>query len=440
MVGSGPGFFDVPTNARYALRDVRLPASVLLNGGKNIGDYQSADMLIENGIIVAVEPVGTFPDSLGPDLRSSMVLPCLIDCHAHLDKAHIATRAPNSVGDIPGALEVAAKDREQNWSADDVRKRMEFGLRIAYAHGVRAIRTHLDSQGPQAGISFGVFREMRERWAGRVEVQASSLVALDVFLREDGRSLADGVAASGGNLGCATRLAGHEEKFSGEVFDKALGNLFDLAMERNLDLDLHVDETEDPSARTLAAVARMAREKDFGGRILCGHCCSLAKQSDAIVEETILAVREAGISIVSLPLANMHLQDRHPSRTPRWRGVTLLKELKAAGVPVAIGGDNVRDPFYPYGDHDMLDTFSQAVKILHLDHPFADWLQSASVAPAEIMGLRVKGMIGVGEPADMIVIKARDICELIARPQFDRVVIRNGRQISTTLPDYRELD
>jgi hypothetical protein len=42
-------------------------------------------------------------------------------------------------------------------------------------------------------------------------------------------------------------------------------------------------------------------------------------------------------------------------RTPRWRGVTLLHELKAAGVPVAIASDNTRDQFYAYGDLDMLE-------------------------------------------------------------------------------------
>ena len=64
-------------------------------------------------------------------------------------------------------------------------------------------------------------------------------------------------------------------------------------------------------------------------------------------------------------------------RTPRWRGVTLLHEMKAAGLRVAVAGDNCRDPFYAYGDHDMLETFTNAVKILHLDHPLGDWIASA---------------------------------------------------------------
>ena len=136
----------------------------------------------------------------------------------------------------------------------------------------------------------------------------------------------------------------------------------------------------------------------------------------------------------------MYLQDRsQEARTPRWRGVTVLHEMKARGLRVAVAGDNCRDPFYAYGDHDMLDTFTQAVKILHLDHPLGDWIRAATETPAAIMGLD-RGTLKVGGPADLLVLKARSYSEMLARSQFDRTVIRAGRAIDTTLPDYRELD
>src|SRR5207248_2671746 len=83
-------------------------------------------------------------------------------------------------------------------------------------------------------------------------------------------------------------------------------------------------------------------------------------------------VAEAGIAIVSLPMCNLFLQDRTPGRTPRWRGVALLHEIRARGIRVAIASDNCRDPFYGYGDHDMLEVFREAVRIAHLDRLIAD--------------------------------------------------------------------
>ncbi|MFM8299776.1 MAG: cytosine deaminase, partial [Microcystis aeruginosa] len=42
--------------------------------------------------------------------------------------------------------------------------------------------------------------------------------------------------------------------------------------------------------------------------------------------------------------------------------------------------------------------------------------------------------------ANLLIFKARYFSELLSRPQWDRLVIRRGLSIDTTLPDYQELD
>ncbi len=435
-----PRFFEPPAGSRFALRNVTAPACLLPVFDSATTDLCRVDLLVDNGTIVAVEPNGTLPVALGPDLDGSMVLPGLTDCHTHLDKGHIWPRRPNVTGDSDGAAGATSEDRQARWTADDVRRRMEFGLAAAYAHGVVAIRTHLDSLAPQASISFPVFCDMRDRWAGRIDLQASSIAPLDIFLGEEGRELADIVVRSGGQLGCATSFRAIENVPLPPEFDVAMTNLFALARERGLNVDLHVDETGDPGVSALIRIAQIASRVKFTGKILCGHCCSLALQSEDRIRETIDACLAAGIDIVSLPTVNMYLQGRRADVTPRWRGVTLLHEMKARGLRVAVAGDNVRDPFYAYGDHDMLDTFTQAVKIVQLDCPIGDWIKAATVNPAAIMGLSNHGTLQPGVPADLIVVSARNYSELLSRNQFDRVVVRRGRAIDTTLPDYRQLD
>ncbi|VTU14746.1 cytosine deaminase [Variovorax sp. RA8] len=436
-------FFEPPATSRYALRKLSAPRCLLpgdFAGSGADSELAAIDLLVDQGRVAAIEPAGTLPAELGPDLDASMVLPGLLDCHTHLDKGHIWPRQANPTGDGAGASMATQRDRQARWHAEDVRRRMEFGLATAYAKGVVAIRTHLDSLAPQAAISFPVFREVRERWAGRIALQVSSIAPLDIFLAEEGRHLADIVAESGGRLGCVTRSTRHPGDPMPPDLDEALARVFQLAAERGLDLDLHVDESTDPRARALIRVARTAAAQDFAGRILCGHCTALALQTDEFIEETIAACKDAGIDIVSLPTVNMYLQDRSPAgRTPRWRGVTVLHEMKAHGLRVAVAGDNCRDPFYAYGDHDMLDTFTQAVKILHLDHPLSDWIRAASETPAAIMGLDL-GLLKPGMAADLLVLKARNYSEMLSRTQFDRTVLRAGRAIDTTPPDYRLLD
>jgi cytosine/creatinine deaminase len=136
----------------------------------------------------------------------------------------------------------------------------------------------------------------------------------------------------------------------------------------------------------------------------------------------------------------MYLQDRQPHRTPRWRGVTLAAELSRAGVSVAIGGDNCRDAWFPFGDHDMLDTLQQAVRVFQFDDPIADAVAMAAPIPSDIIRGGTLGRLTVRGSADLILLSARSLNEAMCRPQSDRIVIRNGRRLTETLPDYEELD
>lgn len=211
-------------------------------------------------------------------------------------------------------------------------------------------------------------------------------------------------------------------------------------MRHGLDIDLHVDESVDPAAATLEAVARATLRHGFAGRVTCGHCCSLSVQPEEQVARVIARVAEAGIAIVSLPHVNQHLQDRAPGRTPRLRGVTLLHELRAAGMPVLVGGDNIRDPFFAFGDHDMLEVFGDAVRIGHLGLPFADWCAAVSRVPSQALRFAHAATIGAGRAADLVVFRARSMDELLACRRAERRVIRGGRFVEATLPDHRELD
>ena len=310
---------------------------------------------------------------------------------------------------------------------------MEFALKCAYARGTRAIRTHLDSVGAQPGISFPVFSAARERWRGRIDLQASPLFGVDaVFEPGHMETIEEMVGAHGSKLlGAVTYMIPR--------LQEALDALFSLAERRGWDLDFHVDESADPQARSLEVVAETALARRFAGKILVGHCCSLARQDDGVRERVIAKVSRAGIAVVSLPMCNMFLQDRHAGRTPRWRGVTALHELKAAGAETMIASDNIRDSFYAYGDLDMLEVWREGVRILHLDYPFADWAEAVSAAPARVMRVDPP-RLARGEPADMILTQARDFTELFSRPQADRVVVRDGVALDAVAPSYAELD
>ena len=353
--------------------------------------------------------------------------------HTHIDKGHIWPRRTNPDGTFAAALEAVAADRGANWAADDVARRMEFSLRCAYAHGTSLLRTHLDSAAPQHRISWPVFVEARARWAGRIDLQAVSIMAIDQMADDAyATELVSLIKASGGVLGAVT--------FMIPELDALLDRMMRMAADAGLDLDFHVDETGDPTARSLRAIAEAAIRNRFPGRIVAGHCCSLAMQPEAEADATMDRVAEAGIAVVSLPMCNLYLQDRVPGRTPRWRGVTLLHELAARGVAVSVASDNTRDPFYAYGDLDVIEVFRQAGRIVHLDHPQNGWAGAVARTPATVLRRNDHGAIGAGRGADLVLFRARTWTELLSRPQSERTVLRSGVAIDRALPDYRELD
>ncbi|BAQ64748.1 cytosine deaminase [Geminocystis sp. NIES-3709] len=412
----------------YWLKNVHIPTCLINEEGfirQTRENLSLCDIQIHKGKVTQIIP--SHVDTIGIDLQKSILLPCFVDIHTHLDKGHTFERSPNLQGNFETALEMVKQDAIY-WNEEDLYQRMNFGLQCSYSHGTIALRTHLDCHDTQADISLTVWQQLRKEWQDKITLQGVSLVSLDYFLTEAGVKLADKIAEVEGILGGVA--------YMNSDIDKQLENIFQLAIERNLDLDFHCDENGDMYSVCLQKIAKTALKFNFTNNILCGHCCSLSVQPQGVVQKTINLVREANINIVSLPMCNLYLQDRQENITPTWRGITRVKELKEAGVKIAFASDNCRDPFFAFGDHDMLEVFNQSVRIAHLDTPYGDWIASVSRIPADLMGLSSFGRIGVNLPADFIIFKARYFSELLSRPQCDRILIRHGRIVDRTLPNY----
>ncbi|RWD60185.1 MAG: cytosine deaminase [Mesorhizobium sp.] len=427
----------IPVSTSYHLANVRVHRSLTpgLAATFDADGFALADMTVANGKISSIVAHGKSKAlAEAVDLGGRIVLPCFVDCHTHIDKGHIWPRKPNPDGTFMSALNATGADRAARWNAEDVARRMDFSLRSAYAHGTKALRTHLDSVAPQEEISWPVFETMRETWRGRIDLQAACLLGIE-GVRDKAwfERLAKRVAVAKGVLGVVTYMVPDLEELLDQVFAQAI--------KHGLDLDFHADETDDVAAISLKKIAEASLWNGFDGNILVGHCCSLSRQPDLEVLDTLDKVAKAGLAVVSLPMCNLYLQDRRNNQTtPRWRGVTLLHEMKARGIKVAVASDNTRDPFYAYGDLDMLEVYRMATRILHFDHPVGDWPKAVAATPAEVMRLEGVGTLAVGGNADFIVFKGRNWTELLSRPESDRIVVRDGRAIERKLPDYAELD
>jgi imidazolonepropionase-like amidohydrolase len=110
-----------------------------------------------------------------------------------------------------------------------------------------------------------------------------------------------------------------------------------------------------------------------------------------------------------------------------------LRQLQAAGVVVAMGSDNVQDPWYPGGAFDPVELL-RLVPLLSHQLPWQRrGLVPFTTAAARLLDLPWDGVLREGSPADLLVLGCSGWGELLQRPP-QRRVLRNGRWLPPPEP------
>lgn len=368
-----------------------------------------------NGATVAITVAGGLIASItpAPGPARAVILPLPVEPHVHLDKTHTIHRCRATKPGLFGAIEAMQNDFA-HWTEADLRARITRGMQDAFANGVTALRSHVDWNAPGVPLSWAVMGEVAQDWQGRITLQRAALSGLDVIGDPDlGPPIAAQVAADGAVLGCF--IYRHAD------IPERLERVFRLAVQHGLRLDFHVDEGLEPEANAFDHIVALTALHGMGGRVLCGHACSLSIRPADQVARVMDAAARAGVALTVNPTTNLYLQDMQPGRTPRLRGLAPMQELRAAGVAVLLGCDNVRDPFYPFGSYDPVEMLRLACLAAHLNP--ADWLDAITTAPAAAMGLP-SPRIAVGEPADFITIDGTDWTEALSSARAPRHIHR----------------
>lgn len=350
-----------------------------------------------------------------------LVTPLFADIHVHLDKTftirRIAENGGAKVDCLFDAIDLMSTDRK-NWSEADIRARATRGLEAAFEQGVGAMRSHVDWTTPEVPTAWPVLNELRQEWKDRLDLQLAALVHGDLVL-DAGSQIAARVAKDGGVFGAFFYRNAHIEA--------KIEEMFRLAVQHDLNLDFHVDEGLEVEADGFSLIISATRRHVMGGRVLCGHACSLSLRGPDELQRILDAAANAGTALVSLPTSNLYLQDRIGGKSPRLRGVAPLKEARAAGMDVMLGSDNVGDAFYPYGNYDPLAILRLAAPVCHVEPQ--EWLDSITTLPSRLIGSERIQPLQVDGLASFIWHDAEDLTDLISRPQARRVVWRDGTKI-----------
>lgn len=396
---------NAPGDLQVLAEGVLAPKALLARpetfGGADRGDCLAGDLLARGGQIAGLRASAAAPRRL--------ILPRLVEPHVHLDKCHTIDRLSAVGGDLRAAIAAQSRDIAAA-GAKDIHERALRGLGELHAAGCGLVRSHVDWSGPEAGFAppaaWSALREIRAGLADPGSLQLAALTGAD--------DLADAAVAAG----VARDLARDEGVLGCFVLDQGVArapgvrNAFAAAERYGLALDFHVDEGLGEGLDGLELIADAALETSFAGPVLCGHACSLMNRNTDETRRISEKLARAGVVVVSLPTSNLYLQGRGAG-TPARRGLTRIHELRAAGVTVALGADNVRDAFCPIGRLDPLHTLSVAVLAAHLDPPFGAHLELITTAAARGLG-RAPVFIDEAGPEGLIAFDVASTSELLA--------------------------
>lgn len=387
------------------------------------------DIAVEKGHIVEVGPRLPMEANREIDATDCLVTPPFVDSHFHLDST-LSYGQPrvNESGTLLEGIDVWG-ELKANLTAENIKARAWELCRWAIARGTLAIRSHVDVSDEKL-LAVQALLEFREEIKPYIDLQ---LVAFpqDGYFRH---------APSAANLKRALDMGlevvggiPHFERTQAEGA-ASIKSLCELAAERQLRVDMHCDESDDPSSRHIETLTFHTQRLGLQGRVTGSHLSSMHSMDNYYVSKLLPLMAEAQMHVVANPLINITLQGRHDTY-PKRRGMTRVKELLEAGINVAFGHDALMDPWYSFGSQDMLEVAHMALHVAQMTG--LDQMQQIFAA-VTTNGAKILGLEGYGlEPgchADMVVLQASNPQEALRLKPARLFVIRRGTVIAQTPP------
>ncbi len=394
------------------------------------GHAERVDIACQNGAITDVGPGlaarGAAHARTVLDAKGYLVTPPFVDSHFHMD-ATLSMGMPrlNQSGTLLEGIRIWG-ELKPDLTPEGIRERAVRLLSWAVAKGNLAIRTHVDTTDPTL-MAVDVLLDVRESMKNHVDIQLVAFPQDGVLRSPDGvtllrRALDKGVDVVGG--------IPHFERTMDEG-RRSVEILCEIAAERGLMVDMHCDESDDPHSRHIEALTFQTQRLGMQGRVTGSHLTSMHSMDNYYVSKLLPLMAEARMNCICNPLVNMNLQGRHDSY-PKRRGLMRVPELLDIGINVSLGHDDVMDPWYPMGTHDMLEVAHMGAHALHMtgvDQQKA-LFDAVTVNGAKTLNLPGYG-IAPGCNADMVILQATSRMEALRLHPPRLYVIRRGEIIST---------
>ena len=307
-----------------------------------IEDEKKVDILILNGLIEEISKNIKINDIPQINADNHFVTSPFIDSHFHMD-ATLSYGLPriNESGTLLEGIKLWG-ELKPTLTIDAIKERARKLCKWSIARGTLAIRSHVDVSGDNL-IAVEALLDIKEEMKEWIDLQ---LVAFpqDGLLRSNClnnliKALEMGVDVIGG--------IPHFERTMTDG-SESIKILCELAEKKDLLVDMHCDESDDPMSRHVEMLCYETNRLNLNGRVAGSHLTSMHSMDNYYFSKLLALMSESDLNVIANPLINITIQGKHDNY-PKRRGMTRVPEQIQAGLKVAFGHDCVLDPWYPLG-------------------------------------------------------------------------------------------
>lgn len=385
----------------------------LVIAGATLADGRRVDILVAGETIAAIVPAGEGPtDCDRIDATDRLAAPSFVEGHIHLDKTLLGLPfIPHIPGDTV-ALRIEAEKQLRRTVALPVEERGGRLIEQIAAFGTGSLRSHVDIDTEVGLKGLHSLLRLKERYWDLVDIQIVAFPQSGIVIDPGVADLLDAAIREGASLVGGLDPAGIDQDVTGH-----LDAVFAIASKHGVGVDIHLHDSGPLGAFELRQIAARTIALGLEGKVAVSHAFALGQIDDFEFFRTAEALAKAKIAIMT--------------NGPGPVAMPPVKRLKAAGVTVFAGSDNIRDAWSPYGDGDLLrraQIIGYRQEFLadpDLVHAFA----MVTEIPAAVLGVTHYGL-APGNRADIVLLDAASVPEAVAGSPRGRTVIKRGRLVA----------
>ncbi|KAF0506742.1 cytosine deaminase [Pediococcus pentosaceus] len=393
-------------------------------------DPEVKDVRIENGIFKAIGKNLEASDDKVIDANGKLLLPPFIDSHVHLD-ATLTAGDPewNETGTLFDGIRIWS-ERKQTLTKKETKERAIQTLKKQASHGIQFVRSHVDTTDPSF-TALEALLEVKDEVKDFMELQLVAFPQEGILSFKNGKNLIKQAVEMGVDvIGAIPHF-----EFNRDYGVDSLKYIVELAEKYDKLIDVHCDEIDDPNSRHLEILATLAYESGLKNKVTASHTTAMGSYNDAYVYKLMRLLEMSNINMVCNPLINMHLGGRFDTY-PKRRGLTRVKELLENNVNVSFGEDDIKDPWYPMGDGNMLDSIHMGIHATQL-MGYSQIMNSYNLTTnngAKTLNVTDRYGIEVGKPANCLIFNTDNFYNELNERKELLYSIHNGNVIVKTEP------